>query len=150
METEYQLDKIRNLLEGFRVLPEEKWTQANGELFVKNMSGDLFSECGACVGAWCAYFLELTPRFAGSVDAFWGYPRGKRALMNLVPGIGEILCRHGAAPDPFGSTMWDEEPYFVLRDAIKEITGYDHDEYLRSLPVPPKTDMHHEALAAMP
>ena len=150
MATEYQWDKIRKVLEGFRFLPEEKWKQANGELFARNMSGDILHECGACVGAWCAYFLELTPRFADTVDAYWGYTRGKRALKDLIPGIEEVLARHGAGYDPFGSTMWDYAPYFVLRDAIKEITGYDHDEYLRSLPVPPKGRMYHEALTEMP
>ena len=46
--------------------------------------------------------------------------------------------------------MWEVNPYDVLRATVLEAIDYDHDEYLRSLPVPLKEVENHEVLEVMP
>ena len=149
----YNLDKIQAVLEGFRTLPTSKLSQPNGEVYEESMSGDIVDpECGACVGAWCAVFLDSAQYEDGNGDLYWCFTEGSQDLAELlsVVSIERLLLKHGAPSNPFGSSKWLRQPYLVLRDAVKDVTGYDHDEYLHSLVVPPKEVEEHEALVAMP
>ena len=155
METQYDLDKIQAVLEGFRHLAPVSHSQKIEYIYLSHME-DEDVECGACVGAWCAYFLNLPlkkdPTLPGG--PFWCFAAGAYELASILQvsrtTLENVLAKHGADEEAFGSWAWSRDPYLVLCDAAKEITGYDHNEYLRSLPVPPKGYRGHEALKAMP
>ena len=152
----YDMDKIRSVLEGFRTLPDHKWDQDLGYIYTHNMSSDhKEEECGACVGAWCAVFLDLPTNCNNMYGkARWYYEDGALALADLLhidlPELEHILSANGAWLSPFSEAPWRKSPYPVLRDTVRDITRYDHDEYLRNLPVPHKEVEDHEALEAMP
>ena len=156
----WDIDKIRAVLEGFRTLPPKKWTQVNGRIYTHTMGNRYTEECGACVGAWCAVFLDVERRVSHDhhnphcTYSFWYYTDGQQALAKLLhfrPDIlGEKLRQYGASEDPFGGKPWDRNPYDVLVDVVRDRTGYDHREYLRNLPVPLKEMIDHEVLVGMP
>ena len=154
MKQEYNLDKIRAILEGFRKLPKERIRQYNGALEVRKMD----KECGACVGAWCAHFLNLPllqPHDFYMVDGpYWGFMTGARALASLLRvrhiELEVTLHKNGAHVDPFGTAPWPKNPYDVLCDTVRSMTGYDHKGYLREQPVPLKEIDTHEVLETMP
>ena len=151
----YNTEKIRNLLEEFRMLSNHRIRQWNGALYHDHEG----KECGACVGAWCAYFLE-TPLVKDNNwvsqegGPYWGFLQGKQALASLLvtsqETLGRTLHKNGANSDPFGTDPWDHDYYDVLCDTVLEITGYDHRAYLRGLPVPLKEVRNHEVLETMP
>ena len=159
MEKQYDMEKIRKVLEGFRVLPYRRWFQDSGRLWANSQTNELEEECGGCVGAWCAYFLEVPSfKFIGNqvTDkvSHWYYGDGQHALADLLHlntyTLNRLLIKHGADSCPFGADPWPSTPYSVLRKTVLEVTGYDHNEYLQGLPVPPKGLEAHEALAGMP
>ena len=155
-EIVYDIDRIRVILEGFRTLPDHKLDQDLGQIYAHNMSGDhREEECGACVGAWCAAFLDLpTDNNNMYGKPRWYFEDGAEALADLLKmnlwDLEQHLMENGAHSAPFGETPWPKKPYSVLRNTVKKITGYDHDEYLRNLPVPLKDAHDHKALEAMP
>ena len=149
----YDLNRIRTVLEGFRTLPTSRLSQSHGEVYEESMSGDIVDpECGACVGAWCAVFLDSEQYVDDNGELYWCFTEGAQDLGKLLSVVSteRLLLKHGAPSSPFGSSKWLRQPYLVLRDAVKDVTGYDHDEYLRSLVAPHEEIEEHRILEAMP
>ena len=123
--------KIDALLSGFKELDLDRLDQTKGSVFKKD------GECGACVGAWAAVFLDLPRHHAlGSITipsgeeiSRWWYEDGVEALEKLF-GLSNselevFLTNCGAAYDPFGSDDWENPPYPVFRRAVKRKFDYD-------------------------
>ena len=131
---------LGKILEGFRNLPDEKWDQCYGRVYQENMSGLPREECGACVGAWISVYLGLPLIRRKIGDLFWGFAYGSAALSALLKlprkELCVLLCKHGAALDPFSDDPWNEHPYKVLHAAILERTGYNHEEHIPNAPIP--------------
>ena len=148
----YDLDRIRVILEGFRKLPNRNVVQLFGALYEDDVGEE---ECGACVGAWCAYFLGLPGKIHwDSGRYYWPFENGAMAFRHLLKvrpdRLDASLHANGAHPSPFSIFPWSKNPYDVLCATVLDITGYDHKAYLRDLPVPPKEVHSHETLEAMP
>ena len=153
MKQQYDLDKIRTVLEGFRTLPNRNVVQMFGAIYEDEIGEG--EECGACVGAWCAYFLNLPRNVHWDTGrAYWSFEGGAVALRHLLKveptRLEDALHANGAHPGPFTIFRWRRRPYDVLCDTVLDITGYDHKAYLRGLPVPPKEVYSHEVLETMP
>lgn len=114
-----QTMKLKALLDGFFMLGNGKINQINAVL-------DLEEECGACIGAWAAYFLDVHKR-----NDVWVCEDGIAELGSILfmgsslKNLSLFLHKHGAPKSPFLDT-WDRAPYEVLSDAIFERTGYIH------------------------
>ena len=135
MDAAYDLPQLQVVLEGFRNLPLSQWNQGIGEIRPADKG-----ECGACVGAWIACFLDLPLRVRENTPAHWYYLHGANTLSDLLKldpfELDSLLHTLGAPDDPFGADVWDHPPYEILCDTVKTVTGYDHNEYLKSLVMP--------------
>ena len=147
MNSKYDIPKIAKMLEGFRKLPVIKWDQRSGGVFPgNNLSGAPEGECGACVGAWMAYFLEEPVSITSSGDSVWCFEHGRAAFSRLLyitdRGLRGLLHFNGAPFDPFGTNAWRDDflepletPYHILCATVKELTGYDHKSAIQNEPI---------------
>ena len=122
--------KIDALLSGFKELDLDRLDQTKGSVFKKD------GECGACVGAWAAVFLDLPRHHAlGSITipsgeeiSRWWYEDGVEALEDIFgEDVDQLFreCGSGTA-DPFGPEIWIGEPYSVIKQAAFRGLGYKY------------------------
>ena len=145
----YDMQAITKLLDGFSLLDNSLFSQTHGHVV------NAGQECGACCGAWAAFFLNVPKReeFIDNEDfykvyqiapaednrvSYWYYHDGANAMENLfflsASDLEELLHNHGAALDPFSVAPWKKSHYDVLRDVVQELTGIAHEPPVHEFP----------------
>ena len=145
----YDTQALTTLLDGFSLLGSSMFSQRRGHV-VKEAQ-----ECGACCGAWAAFFLDVPKREEIIMDddfyrlykmrppednkvSYWYYQDGADALavlLRLEPyQLNDLLRKYGAPDSPFSSDRWLKSHYEVLKSVIEEVTGLDHEPPVHEFP----------------
>ena len=131
----HDMVRINGWLNYLQRLRKEDFDQGNGSL-VADEYGSPDRECGVCVGAHAAMFLETKPSYMNGVF-WWDFQNGRYELAKLyqvkrrdmsirIWELSGLNIRRGTFIDPFGADPWCKHPYYVFREYTEELTGYCH------------------------
>ena len=124
------IDLFKFLAIAFESLPSKKINQGFGSRSTKTVTEN--KECGACVGWWIAYWLNIPDHSLKSLMCFMhgrelffhamkliGYAEDKAILMlGLEAGLTSKELLHLT---PFGAKAWKFKPSEVFNNLIKTI-----------------------------
>jgi len=117
---------MRGILTALQPLGLDDFDQREGDFYFDaddNPLGD--PNCPVCVGLRIALDCDLE-READSDGAsaahYWdGHSYVALAAAMTLLEVDELLHKHGAPSDPFGSAAWDRRPFDVLKSAFEEV-----------------------------